>query len=135
MRKLLLILILLAVGSSCQNNETAYDVLVQKGFVGKQLPFCQVSDGKVIKNTNLDVPAFYEAIKHSVVINTISESPVYTVHLENGSAFASEVISISVGKQGEGCIDYKGTRRICFRSSDFYKACESAFNRSTIIVK
>jgi hypothetical protein len=136
-KKLHVLLILLGttVGSSCQNHITAFDVLVQTGFAGKELPFCQVSDGKVIKNTNQDVPALYEAIKHSVVIKCVSEPPSYTVNLENGSTFASEIISISIGKQGEGRIDYMGTQRICFRSPEFRKVCESAFNQSNIIVK
>jgi len=121
--------------ASAKQEQNIYDLLREKGFEGKSL-FCQVTDSSLTKNINQDVPALLDVLQKVVVARGIRvpEPPAYTIHLEKGSSFPSQVITISVTKIGNGYVEYMEKRIAFFNSVELYGFCATAFAKSEIVV-
>lgn len=138
--KIFLTLILCLISSSyfaafADAKKNVYDLLSSKGFNEKNGHLtCAIRDSESIKNTNEDVPILLEKLKQVAITEGVMEPSDFTIGLANGSSFSSQTIAISVAKTGNGYVQYLKERKAFFKSADLYKFCETAFNKSKILI-
>ena len=126
--------LLIFVAACISNCKTISDVLELKKFNEESALFIQVSDGKVIKNTNQYVQGLFGAMKKSDLVTDISSSPSLHIELLKGSSFPSQVIRLHVSESGEKYIEYKDKKIVYFKSISLYEVALDSFNKSNIIL-
>ena len=131
----ILCMISLGYFTACANGEkSVYDVLSSKGFQETRPLFCSIRKGNIAKNINTDGPTLLNELKKTAVIKGVIGPSDYTINFASGSSFASQMITISVAKTGNGYVQYMGKNIAFFKSVELYKYCVTAFNKSEIII-
>lgn len=125
---------LLLLTHGCHDSKNVYDVLINRGFDERLTLFCQISDGKTVKNINEDLPMLFKSIKNSMIVPRISQNPSYVISLQNGSAFSYQCIKLHACKSEDGYVEYLGKKIFFFNCGGLYNFCVDSFNRSTIII-
>jgi hypothetical protein len=136
---LMLILCLISSGYSvafAKGEKSVYDFLDGNGFNGKNgFRVCSIENGSIVKNINPDVPNLLIMLKNVAVTEGAVEPSDYTIRLANGSSFPSQTIVISVGKTGNGYVQYLKEKKVFLKAVDLYGFCVTAFNKSKILIK
>jgi hypothetical protein len=122
---------------SCEGHgghQTAYQVLKAEGFGEENILFCQIGDGKVVKNVNKEISALLEALKNSSIVDGVFPTPAYTIEIEKGSSSSSELITIYVAVSGDGLVLLHGRKPVRFHCPSLPSFCATAFNGSNTVL-
>jgi len=126
----------LSCSAFAEAERSVYDLLSSKGFSGgKGFLVCAIKNDNVVKNINQDVPILLDKLKKVVVAKGVAGPSDYTIWLSNGSSFDLQTVVISVGKTGNGYVQYLKEERAFFKSVDLYEFCVTAFNKSKILIE
>jgi hypothetical protein len=107
------------------------EFLKSKGFGASS--FAQVRYEGTLKNINQQLPNVLQALREFEVVPKRPIAPVYTISLEKGSAFESQMISIQVGEDGYGVIRHSREQTF-FHCAALPISARAAFDESTIVL-
>jgi hypothetical protein len=130
-----LLLVQVAFLMACQSPSSfpnSIEYLKAKGF--DHALFAQVRVGDTVKNINDQLPILLEVLHNSKMIPKKAVDTVYTISLETGSSLPSQTVSIFVGIDGYGVINFK-RKRAYFHCPELPTFAASTFQKSAIIVR
>jgi hypothetical protein len=123
-----------AFALGCQSRTAypnSYEYLKAKGFGAAS--FAQVRRGETVKNINAQLPSLLNVLRDSEMISKRPVEPSFTIYLQSGSSWASQTVSIQIGKNGYGVIEHV-KQRAFFHCPELPSFADASFNESTIVV-